>query len=110
MKGIKIITAIILVALLGLGWRQFFKTQAMRKAEFTDAVMTALKKSEQGLFQESIMAFEKALAAAKEGVEYTKTIIATKGRASYLGERSLGHIDPGSMSSCLLLNVIYDML
>ena len=32
-----------------------------------------------------------AVAAAEQGVEYTKTIIATKGRASYLGERSLGH-------------------
>ena len=34
-----------------------------------------------------------AVAAAEQGVEYTKTIIATKGRASYLGERSLGHQD-----------------
>ena len=29
---------------------------------------------------------------------YTKTIIATKGRASYLGERSIGHQDPGATS------------
>jgi len=55
-------------------------------------------------------AFEKALLAAKEGVAYTKTIKATKGRASYLGERSIGHIDPGAMSSCLLVNAIYDIL
>ncbi|MDR2939589.1 MAG: dihydroxyacetone kinase subunit L [Clostridiales bacterium] len=55
-------------------------------------------------------AFEKALAAAEEGVLYTKTIVATKGRASYLGERSLGHIDPGAMSSCLLIKAIYDLL
>ena len=39
-----------------------------------------------------------AVAAAEQGVEYTKTIIATKGRASYLGERSLGHQDPGATS------------
>lgn len=32
-------------------------------------------------------------------VEKTKNIKATKGRASYLGERSIGHIDPGAMSS-----------
>ena len=32
-------------------------------------------------------------------VEATAPLKATKGRASYLGERSLGHIDPGSMSS-----------
>lgn len=43
-----------------------------------------------------------ALAAAEEagwkGVEYTKSIIATKGRASYLGERSIGFQDPGATS------------
>lgn len=37
--------------------------------------------------------------AAWDGVEYTKTIIATKGRASYLGERSIGHQDPGATST-----------
>ena len=49
---------------------------------------------------------EEACKAAEEGVEFTKTIIATKGRASYLGERSLGHQDPGATSSLLLLQVM----
>ena len=44
--------------------------------------------------------------AAAEGVEYTKTIIATKGRASYIGERSLGHQDPGATSFTYLLEEI----
>ena len=44
--------------------------------------------------------------AAKEGVEYTKTIRATKGRASYLGERSIGHQDPGATSSLITLEAI----
>ncbi|MDR0298295.1 MAG: dihydroxyacetone kinase subunit L [Streptococcaceae bacterium] len=35
-------------------------------------------------------------------VEASKGILATKGRASYLGERSLGHIDPGTQSSAYL--------
>ena len=47
--------------------------------------------------------------AAEKGVEYTKTIIATKGRASYLGERSLGHQDPGATSSLYLLQVLAEM-
>ncbi|MDH6365344.1 dihydroxyacetone kinase-like protein [Enterococcus sp. PF1-24] len=34
-----------------------------------------------------------------ELVEATKDLLATKGRASYVGERSIGHIDPGAMSS-----------
>ena len=45
----------------------------------------------------------KAVAAAEAGIEYTKTIIATKGRASYLGERSIGHQDPGATSVTLML-------
>lgn len=53
-------------------------------------------------------AYEKAVEIAKEGYEFTKTIIATKGRASYLGERSLGHIDPGSMSAYLMIKAIAD--
>lgn len=48
--------------------------------------------------------------AALEGVEYTKGIIARKGRASYLGERSIGHQDPGATSSYLLLKSVYDTL
>ena len=44
-----------------------------------------------------------AVAAAEAGIEYTKTIIATKGRASYLGERSIGHQDPGATSITLML-------
>ena len=47
----------------------------------------------------------KAALAAEQGVEYTKTIIATKGRASYLGERSLGHQDPGATSFTTMLKV-----
>lgn len=50
-----------------------------------------------------------AAQAAEKGVEYTKTIIATKGRASYLGERSLGHQDPGATSSLYLLQVLAEM-
>ena len=51
-------------------------------------------------------AIDEGLSAAKAGVEYTKTIIATKGRASYLGERSIGHQDPGATSFTLMLEVI----
>ena len=49
-------------------------------------------------------------AAAGQGVEYTKTIIATKGRASYLGERSLGHQDPGATSAWYMLQVMAEQI
>jgi len=49
---------------------------------------------------------EEAVNAAKAGVEYTKGIIAKKGRASYLGERSIGHQDPGATSCYIMLAAI----
>ena len=55
-------------------------------------------------------ALEEACAKAREGVEFTKTIKATKGRASYLGERSIGHQDPGATSATLTLEAILDYL
>jgi len=43
---------------------------------------------------------------AEKGMLSTKYIIATKGRASFLGERSIGHIDPGARSSQLAIEAI----
>lgn len=57
-----------------------------------------------------VEALDAACEEAEKGVEYTKTIIATKGRASYLGERSLGHQDPGATSATLTLETIRDFL
>ena len=54
--------------------------------------------------------FEFAELKAKSGMEATKDIVATKGRASYLGERSIGHLDPGSVSSYLIIKTITDEL
>lgn len=48
-------------------------------------------------------AFRAAALAAREGAEATKPLKATKGRASYLGERSIGHLDPGAVSSAIIL-------
>ncbi len=53
---------------------------------------------------------EVACEAARQGVEYTKTIVATKGRASYLGERSRGHQDPGATSSYIMLQALLEYL
>jgi phosphoenolpyruvate---glycerone phosphotransferase subunit DhaL len=48
-------------------------------------------------------AFEHATRAAAEGRDATIPMLARKGRASYLGERSVGHQDPGATSIALLL-------
>jgi dihydroxyacetone kinase-like protein len=58
--------------------------------------------------------FEEALArsadAAEEGMKSTTPLVARKGRASYLGERSAGHQDPGATSSHLLLRTAAETL
>ena len=49
---------------------------------------------------------KRMLEKAEGALEYTKTISAKKGRASYLGERSIGTEDPGACSSYLILKAI----
>jgi len=70
-----------------------------------DALIPAISAFEEGqaagLDNKTI--WSKVIKAAQDGIEFTKTIIATKGRASYLGERSLDHQDPGATSMTLIL-------
>lgn len=49
-----------------------------------------------------------AAAAAEAGASATIPMLATKGRASYLGERSIGHQDPGATSTALILRAAAD--
>lgn len=48
--------------------------------------------------------------AAETGMQSTKAMLATKGRASFLGERARGHIDPGARTSQLIITAIADVL
>ena len=80
------------------------------KAEIGDKTMLdALQPALQALKQKSLegAAMKEALSssaeAARQGMEATIPLVARKGRASYLGERSAGHQDPGATSSYLIL-------
>lgn len=53
---------------------------------------------------------EKIRQTANESLELTRNMLATKGRASFLGERSIGHLDPGARSTNLLIHTICDVL
>jgi dihydroxyacetone kinase-like protein len=53
---------------------------------------------------------EEITKVAEEGMLATKNLIATKGRASFLGERAKGHIDPGARSSQLAIKAICDKI
>jgi dihydroxyacetone kinase-like protein len=47
---------------------------------------------------------------ADSALAATKDMLATKGRAAFLGERSIGHIDPGARSSALLIHAVCDVV
>jgi len=55
-------------------------------------------------------ALDKLKLVAVQGMESTKDMIATKGRASFLGERAIGHIDAGARTSQLMIGAIADIL
>lgn len=56
------------------------------------------------------VALENMKKAAVDGMESTKDMLATKGRASFLGERARGHIDAGARTSQLMLCAIADVI
>ena len=73
---------------------------------WTPAVDAAAKASENGSDAAEVLAA--AASAAWAGAEATEPLVARKGRASYLGERSAGHRDPGAQSTALLLQAAAD--
>jgi len=83
------------------------KAQAGEKT-MIDALTPALAAARQALDQSASLAeiTSRATAAAEEGMKATIPMLATKGRASYLGERSIGHQDPGATSSWLILRCL----
>jgi dihydroxyacetone kinase-like protein len=68
-----------------------------------DALNTAI--ADGSTFADALRA---SAAAAEDGMKATIPLVARKGRASYLGERSAGHQDPGATSSYLLLRTAAD--
>jgi dihydroxyacetone kinase-like protein len=70
-----------------------------------DALHPALEALDQalGAGTSTAAAFAAAASAAERGRDATIPMVARKGRASYLGERSAGHQDPGATSAALLI-------
>ncbi|MBC2850738.1 dihydroxyacetone kinase subunit L [Cetobacterium sp. 8H] len=75
-----------------------------------DTIVPSVEALKQNKDKEFSVILENVELAAKTGMESTKDMLATKGRASYLGERSIGHIDPGAMSSYLIIKTICENL
>ena len=73
----------------------------------TPAVQALQEASKDGKTLEE--GLQMSMDAAKKGMESTIPLVARKGRASYLGERSAGHQDPGATSSYMLLKAAADV-
>lgn len=77
-----------------------------------DVLVPAVEAFKQAVEEESetIAALQRAVTAAEEGMKDTIPMLAKKGRASYLGQRSIGHQDPGATSSYLILRALLDVV
>lgn len=73
-----------------------------------DAWTPAVDAAEAAVGDSPAELLDRAATAAEEGAAATEPLVARKGRASYLGERSAGHRDPGSQSTALLLRAAAD--
>jgi dihydroxyacetone kinase-like protein len=85
------------------------KAEAGDKTMF-DALEPAVSALEAGLDGSLADALKAAAAAADSGRDATIEMHARKGRASYLGERSVGHQDPGATSAALLIRAAAETL
>jgi len=76
-----------------------------------DALTPAVQALKQGVQENQSIhdALDASAEAARKGMEGTIPLVARKGRASYLGERSAGHQDPGATSSYLILKEAADL-
>lgn len=94
-------------ALAGIKMRGKGEKEEKTMIDAIEPAIEALKESiEKGV--DAVEALKNMKEAALKGVEHTKEIVAKKGRASYLGERSIGHQDAGATSSYYILNTIYE--
>ena len=75
-----------------------------------DALVPALEALKPGADDSLSQAVNRAVEAAEKGAASTVPLVAKKGRASYLGERSAGHLDPGAFSTTLLLKALRQAL
>ena len=75
-----------------------------------DALVPALESLKAAEGTDILIVLRQSAQAAKKGRDDTANIIAKKGRASYVGERGLGNIDPGAANAYLFLNTLAETL
>ncbi|WP_240695691.1 dihydroxyacetone kinase subunit DhaL [Candidatus Chloroploca sp. Khr17] len=77
-----------------------------------DALAPAVEAYAQALSEQQSLAeaLQQAAAAAHQGAVATIPLLARRGRAAYLGERAIGHQDPGATSAALLIQALAEVV
>ena len=85
---------------------------AVEEATMLDAMVPSLKAMEEAAAEGKTTkeVLDAGVQAAWAGAGHTKDLVATKGRASYVGERGLGHQDPGATSYSYMLEVVAGLM
>jgi dihydroxyacetone kinase-like protein len=98
------------VFLAGVDGIQQRGNAALGDKTMLDALIPAVDAMRSALEGENALAeiLDRGAAAAEAGMQATKTMQARKGRASYLGDRSVGHQDAGATGAHLLLRAAAD--
>lgn len=104
-KGEPELTTHVLTRFLEAGLEGIYKRGGAQEGAKTmiDALAPAARRARELSAQDFESAIADITAAAEQGVDSTKRMIATTGKAKTLGERSLGHPDPGAISMALIL-------
>lgn len=80
------------------------------KADFGNKTMLDVLGPITDRLNQSPVSFDDLRTVAKEAAERTVPMKAIRGRASFLGDRSIGHMDPGARSSQLIIEAVCDVL
>lgn len=103
--GVPALTAALEAGVEGI--KKMGKSQGGEKT-MLEAWLPALAALRENSGAEVKEALARAVAAAERGMQETIPMLATKGRASYLGDRSRGHQDPGATSTYLMLKALLE--
>lgn len=93
----------------GVGQRGHSTTEEKTMLDAMVPALNAMKEAH-AAGRDAKEALDAGVKAAGAGVEHTKDLIATKGRASYVGERGIGHQDPGATSFTFMLQTAEENL
>ncbi len=106
-NDLNLATCATIIEAIGLGIRERGHGQRGDKT-MLDAWLPAAEAAQAAAIDglSSVKFWENVVAAAESGANTTRSMIATKGRAARLRERSLGHVDPGAASTVTILQAI----